>query len=57
MRTILIAAVALSFGFGAVATAEAAGMMKPMMSPAASCKGEYMYWDAKTKKCLNSTQS
>ena len=55
MRTILVAAIAASIGFAAIASANA-GMMKPMMSAAASCKGEYMYWDAKTKKCVDATQ-
>lgn len=54
MRTIVIAIVSASIGFAAIATAEA-GMMKPMMSPAAKCKGVYMYYDTKTKKCVDAT--
>ena len=57
MRTVMIAAIAASIGFAAIASADAAGMMmKPMMSAAASCKGMFMYWDKKTHKCVDATQ-
>jgi hypothetical protein len=59
MRKLFVAASAAGIVV-AMLTSASAAMMHPMMHPKhmmTKCTGEFMYWDTKTHKCLDSRQS